>query len=276
MLTRGHLLSAILSKYDIACISAEHKVTVKASTASYATSKVMGLRKVGIPVILCFAVVLLPNTITNDFGNLFSLAEAQSSPATAQEPNEVIQTFYMDGEIGSLVSDLLDPTTMGGGENVINSTVPIYVLIGNWSMGVENGEITYFQVDFLMGLQNGTQMQVYSVDNLSNVVIVPSSPNSFPSTSSSLEESSSTLWLSSDNNYSLSIFGYVDVLMGDRLQWQNVPVSINIFNGNAISILFDSSETENRFKDQPVYGIVTDILDANNNPIKPSIWDSAI
>jgi len=32
--------------------------------------------------------------------------------------------------------------------------------------------------------------------------------------------------LSSANNYSLSLFGYVDVLTDDMVQWQNVPVSI--------------------------------------------------
>jgi hypothetical protein len=30
-------------------------------------------------------------------------------------------------------------------------------------MGVVNGEVNYLQVDFIMGLQNGTQMQVYAI-----------------------------------------------------------------------------------------------------------------
>jgi hypothetical protein len=93
-------------------------------------------------------------------------------------------------------------------------------------MGVLNGEINYLQIDFIMALEDGTQAQVYSVDNMGNVVIVQSSPNSSSSTTTSLaeeagsisgEESSRNLSLSPDNNYSLSIFGYVDVLMGDRL-----------------------------------------------------------
>jgi hypothetical protein len=78
--------------------------------------------------------------------------------------------------------------------------------------------------------------------------------------------------LSSTNNYSLSLFGYVDVLTNDTVVWQNVPLSIDIFNGNIISILLYPSDTDDRFKGQPIYGVVTTILDANNNPIKPSIW----
>ena len=108
-------------------------------------------------------------------GNLS--AEAQTSPRTTQEDQnaaEAIQTFSIDGSIGSLVTDLLNP---GIRENVSGS-LPIYVLVGNWSMNVVNGEVNYFQVDFIMGLQDGTQMQVYSIENLENIVISPSSSSS--------------------------------------------------------------------------------------------------
>lgn len=234
--------------------------------------------RVGVPAASIFLIFSFSYAIYN-FGNLF--AEAQGSVTTVQDEqntNEAIQTFYIDGAIGSLVSDLLNPTT--GEENVTDSLPPIYVLVGNWSMGVVNGEVNYFQVDFIMGLENGTQMQVYSIENLENIVISPPSSSSSPSeeagsTPSQELSSNNNLVLSSINNYSLSLFGYVDVSTGDTVQWQNVPVSINIFNGNITSILLYPSETDNRFKGQPIYGVVTDILDANNNPIKPSIWSAA-
>jgi hypothetical protein len=50
---------------------------------------------------------------------------------------------------------------------------PLYVLGGNWSMGVVNGEVNYLQVDFIMTLENGTQTQVYSIENLENIVYLP-------------------------------------------------------------------------------------------------------
>jgi hypothetical protein len=67
----------------------------------------------------------------NNFGNLF--AEAQSSVTTVQDEqnaNEAIQTFQIDGAIGSLVTDLLNSTVR---ENVSDS-LPLYVLVGNWSI----------------------------------------------------------------------------------------------------------------------------------------------
>lgn len=140
-------------------------------------------------------------------------------------------------------------------------------------MGVVNGEVSYLQVDFIMTLENGTQTQVYSIENLENIVIPSSAQNT--GLTPDQELSSNDLVLSSTNNYSLSLFGYVDVLTHDTVEWQNVPVSIDIFNGTTISILLYPSETDNRFKGQPIYGVVTWILDANNEPIKPSIWSAA-
>jgi hypothetical protein len=220
---------------------------------------------------LIFLVLLLPYSTTY-MSNLS--AEAQTSLTTTQEDQnaaEAIQTFSFDGAIGSLVTDLLNPATR---ENVSGS-LPIYVLVGNWSMNVVNGEVNYLQVDFIMGLQDGTQMQLYSIENLENIVIPPPSSSSSPAeegVSSPGQQFSSSLLLTPANNYSLSLFGYVDVLTNDTIIWQNVPLSIDIFNGNTISILLYPSNTDDRFKGQPIYGIVTSILDENDNSIKPSIW----
>jgi hypothetical protein len=228
-------------------------------------------QKIVVSALFIFLVLLFPFS-TNNLCNLS--AEAQTSLTTTQNDqnaDEAIQTFNMDGALGSLVTDLLDPAIR---ENVSDSPT-IYVIVGNWSMNVVNGEANYFQVDFIMGLQDGKQMQVYSIENLENIVIPSSSSSSSPALeplSSSGQEFSSGLLLSSTNNYSLSLFGYVDVLTNDTVVWQNVPLSIDIFNGNIISILLYPSDTDDRFKGQPIYGVVTSILDANNNPIKPSIW----
>ena len=230
-------------------------------------------QKIVMSTVFISLMLLFPYS-TNNLSNLS--AEAQTSLTTTQNDQnaaEAIKTFNIDGALGSLVTDLLNPAIR---ENVSDSP-PIYVIVGNWSMDVVNGEANYFQVDFIMGLQDGTQMQVYSIENLENIVI-PSSSSSSPALeplSSSGQEFSSSLLLSSTNNYSLSLFGYVDVLTNDTVVWQNVPLSIDIFNGNIISILLYPSDTDDRFKGQPIYGVVTSILDANNNPIKPSIWGTA-
>lgn len=222
-------------------------------------------------------VILSFSCPTSNFGNLF--AEAQTSATSVQgeqDADQAIQTFYADGAIGSLVIDDANSTIS---EIVSNSSPLIHVLVGNWSMGVVNGEVNYLQVDFVMALEDGSQMQVYSIENLENIVIPPSStaqnPGSTPDQNISSNNNNNNLVLSSANNYSLSLFGYVDVLTDDTVQWQNVPVSIDIFNGNTISILLYPADTDNRFNGQPIYGVVTEILNTNNEPIKPSIWAAA-
>lgn len=251
----------------------ETKLSVKVTKASFAIMRAWRSKfmyRIGLPAASIFLILSL-SYATNNFGNLF--AEAQSSVTTVQDEqntNEAIQTFQIDGAIGSLVTDLLNSTMR---ENVSDSLPPLYVLVGNWSMGVVNGEANYLQVDFIMALENGTQAQVYSIENLENIVVPSSAQNT--GLAPDQELSGNNLVLSSTNNYSLSLFGYVDVLTDDAVEWQDVPVSINIFNGNTISILLYPSETDNRFKGQPIYGVVTWILDANNEPIKPSIWTVA-
>jgi hypothetical protein len=259
-------------------------VTVTASGALSAAKKTLRFefiyRQIGITTEFIFLMVLLPYSTT--YLSILS-AEGQTPLATTQDDQisvGAIPTFNIDGAIGSLVTDLLNPAIR---ENV-NDSLPIYVLVGNWSMDVVNGEVNYFQVDFIMGLQDGTQMQIYSIENLENIVIPSSSSSSPPPPpppppaaeplSSPGQGFSGSLLLNPTNNYSLSLFGYADVLTNDTVIWQNVPLSIEIFNGNTISILLYPSDTDNRFKGQPIYGVVTSILDANNNMIKPSIWDA--
>ena len=218
---------------------------------------------------LLLILLSLPFTTNNNVGNRF--VEAQTSAALSQDEqidNETIQSFQFDGAIGSLVTNTLNSTTTIGQESISDSA-PIYVLVGNWSLDVVNGDANYLQVDFVMGLQNGTQMHVISIENLQNEVIVPLSQNS---SSNSGDNPSGGLFLTPVNNYSLSLFGYVDVQVDNTVKWQNVPVSINVFNGNTVSILLDTPSTDNQFQGQPIYGIVAWILDANDQPIRPPIW----
>jgi hypothetical protein len=68
-------------------------------------------------------------------------------------------------------------------------------------MDVVNREVNYLQVDFIMALENGTQAQVYSIENLENIVIP--SPAQNAGLIPDQELSSNNLVLSSTNNYSL-------------------------------------------------------------------------
>jgi hypothetical protein len=224
------------------------------------------------PSVLLILVFLALSYATNDL-QYCSFASAQSSSAidTAggqQDSSAGIDTFQLDGAIGSLITDVENSTTAAD----LDNQLPVYVLAGNWSMDVVNQEVSYLEVDFIMGFGNGTEMHAYSIENLRNIVVP--SPQQNPGFTAD-DQLSSDLLLTPTNNYSLSIFGYVDIVREDMIEWQNVPMSINVFNGNTVSILLYPSDTDDTFKGQPIYGIVTYILDANDEPIRPSIWNTA-
>ena len=119
------------------------------------------INRLVMPAVFILLMASLPYSTNGS--SIFS-AEAQNSTTTTgddQNAEGAISSFRMSGGIGSLVTDLLNVTIR---ENLTDET-PIYVLVGNWSMDVINGEVNYFQVDFVMSLQDGTQMHVYSVNN---------------------------------------------------------------------------------------------------------------
>jgi hypothetical protein len=109
---------------ECSLLSVDGKLTIKITEAhSTTTNKISRLKfifQLQMPTAFLFLIVSLV-CATNNFGNLF--AEAQSSVSTVQDGqniNEAIQTFHIDGAIGSLVTDLLNTTTIGE-ENVSDS-----------------------------------------------------------------------------------------------------------------------------------------------------------
>ena len=146
-----------------------------------------------------------------------------------------------------------------------------YILAGRWEMDVTNGNVEYFIADFIMGLKDGTNMHVHSIENLKDIVVIPSSgtisgspfsPGSVPG----------KITLTSANNYSLSLYGSADISVDGNFQWKDVPITINILNGNVISIFPYPSYTNNHFSGSSIYGVVTLMTDAHYNQIRPSLW----
>ena len=256
--------------------------TDNVSSMAIKTARFKNIFQLGLATALIFLIMSLPYQINELINNASAQAQSSAAKGTNQAGQSATNTvtfdsFHIDGAIGSLVTDQLNPAIT---QNVSDpSQLPIYVLAGNWSLDVANGQANYLQIDFVMGLRDGKQMQVYSIGNLRNVVIAPTSRSAIEQVESTppspQSPSTNNLILSSANNYSLSLVGSIDVQANATTVWRDVPTTIDIFKGNTISILLDPSATGNRFKGEPIYGIVTDMLDANYKPIKPSIWDTA-
>jgi hypothetical protein len=155
-----------------------------------------------------------------------------SSEAAAQTPpsNTPINTFEMDGQIGSLVLGM-PPNT----KTVDMTTVPKFILSGDWTMDVNQGNLTDFSVSFYTGPVNGAENHTHQV---SNFRVNDNTP----------------IQLSQDKSLSLS--GLVDVGTNGNKAWDNVNATVDISKGRSITISLADEDTQRHFMGQQIYGIV--------------------
>jgi hypothetical protein len=159
---------------------------------------------------------------------MFSLT---MSTATAAQPfNAATNTFEMDGQIGSLVLGM-PPNA----KTVDMTTVPKFILSGDWKMNVAQGKLIDFAADFYTGPVNGAENHTHQ---LSNFRVNDNTP----------------IQLSPDK--SISISGIVDVGTNGNKAWDNVNATIDISKGRSVTISLADEDTERHFMGQQIYGIV--------------------
>jgi hypothetical protein len=153
-----------------------------------------------------------------------------SKNALAQTSGSEANIFEMDGQISSLVLGM-PPNT----KTVDMTTVPKFILSGDWDMNVENGNLTDFRANFYTGPINGAENHTHQ---LSNFTVNESTP----------------IQLSPDKSISLS--GILDVGTNDNKAWNNVNATVDVSKGRSITISLADEDTERHFMGQQIYGIV--------------------
>jgi hypothetical protein len=157
-------------------------------------------------------------------------AEAQTMSAEITPTN----TFGLEGQIGSLVLGM-SPNT----KTVDMTTVPKFILSGDWSMNVEQGNLTNFNASFYTGPVNGADNHTHQ---LGNFRVNDSGP----------------IQLSSDKTVSLS--GILDLGTNGKEAWNDVNATVDISKGRSISIELADEDTERHFMGQHIYGIVERLI----------------
>jgi len=122
-----------------------------------------------------------------------------------------------------------------------------FVLTGNWSISAKQGKITDFKTSFTKVLADGNKRHTHDLINFK-------------------QDNNTNAQLTADNN--LSFNGIVDVKLNKDIPWTKVNVDINIEKGNTIAIKLNNKQTGNHFEDQPIYGVVTSMIDGNGTKIK--------
>ena len=185
------------------------------------------------------------------------LLASNNTLSTSDSPTAV-STFNTRGSISSLVSDLLlgnKNTSLG----LVNEGMPthIFILNGNWSLSVSDGNVRDFNADFIMVTADGNQLHTHSINNLTNVT-AEASPKS--------EETLPPIPIALSSDKDIVFSGIADIFTNSTAEWKDVPITISIFNGNVVSILPDPGKVIH-FNALPIYGTVSSITDQNNREL---------
>src|SRR5918999_5139477 len=165
--------------------------------------------------------------------------------ATGTNNQTLIDTFNSHGTISGIAAD----TMIGSNETIGSHSADLFVLGGNWSLGVEGGNLSDFNADIVMTKFDGTQRHPHVFENIRN-------------TTGNISPVNSENIALVGNNFT-AFTGVVDI--GD---WMDVPISGNLNNGNLLIINVDPAKTEHHFKGLPIYGTVTSLTDQSGKELR--------
>jgi hypothetical protein len=126
-----------------------------------------------------------------------------------------------------------------------------WIATGNWSMIVDNGNLTDFAVHMIWKNGNGTSSHTHQIEN-------------FRATSGAGNNNSGII-LRPDSRVFLK--GFSDVETDGRIVWKNVHTVVGINKGKTISISVDDEETNSHFAGQHIFGIVKSLNVCSDQPL---------
>jgi hypothetical protein len=165
--------------------------------------------------------------------------------ATGSGNQTVIDTFNSHGTISGIAAD----TLIGSNETMGSHSADLFVLGGNWSLGVEGGNFSDFNADIVMTKFDGTQRHPHIFENIRN-------------TTGNISPVNSENIVLVSNNFT-AFAGVVDI--GD---WKDVSITGNLNNGNLLILNVDPVKTEHHFKGLPIYGTVTSLTDQSGKELR--------
>jgi hypothetical protein len=179
------------------------------------------------------------------YGLSAQLGSVFAQNATGSTNQTAIDTFDSRGTISGIAAD----TLLGSNETLGSHSADLFVLGGNWSLGVEGGNLSEFNADIVMTKFDGTQRHPHKFENIRN-------------TTGNISPVNSENIALVGNNFT-AFTGVVDI--GD---WKDVSISGNLNNGNLLILNVDPVKTEHHFKGLPIYGTVTSLTDQTGKELR--------
>jgi hypothetical protein len=130
---------------------------------------------------------------------------------------------------------------------VINVPNGKWLATGNWSMIVNNGNVTSFETKMTWYNSSGTNAHIHDLTNFKSVP----SETQLPMTISGKQT---------------VIKGVSDVSSNGKVSWPEVPTTITVNDRRIISITVDDTKTNHHFGGQPLLGIVESFVPCSDQP----------
>ena len=164
--------------------------------------------------------------------NLTTPGPGASNQSLGGSQSQPLSGFVSKGKINTLISV---PTGK-------------WLASGNWSMILNNGNVTSFGSNMTWYNSSGTNAHTHE---LTNFKAVPGSIQTLP-LSRSAEQ--------------IIIKGVSDVGANNRISWFEVPTTITINDHKIVSISLDDNKTNHHFGGQPLLGIVDSFVKCSDVP----------
>jgi F5/8 type C domain len=183
----------------------------------------------------------------------------QGHDAAFSQLNEDTNSFVNSTDMTTIVQPSLNDS-LGTSESssgfvangkintVINVPNGKWIATGNWSIIVNNGNVTSFDTKMTWYNSSGTNAHTHDLTN-------------FKANS----ENTHTLPNNNTNKQTI-IEGFTDVDSNGRTSWFEVPTQITINDGKIISISLDDNKTNHHFGAQPLLGIVDSFYPCSDIP----------
>jgi hypothetical protein len=158
-----------------------------------------------------------------------------------------VNTFSAKGYMGNLV---LPPEAMQS-LNASQDTNLNFVIGGDWSFDVSNGQLQDFKVELNRHSLLGHEVETHVVDGLTDVTPVTNTTGS------------DEIVLVGNNT---QFKGHADIKTVETGKvWEDVPIVAYLINGHILNISIDAAKTEGHFLNLPLMGVVTSLTEGSSD-----------
>ncbi|WP_458747015.1 hypothetical protein [Candidatus Nitrosocosmicus sp. T] len=181
------------------------------------------------------------------FAAAIVLASAMNSNNVVAQSTGGVNTFSAEGNIGTLA---LSPESLQS-LNASQDTNLNFVLGGDWSFDVSNGQLQDFKVELNRHSLGGHEAETHVIDGLDNATAVTNTTGNDQITLTG-------------NNTQFQGLANIETVETGKV-WEDVPVLAYLINGHILNLSFDVSKTDGHFLNLPLIGVVTSLTEGSSN-----------